>query len=141
MNTLLVVGEWDYYSKTLINLKFPKFLDFECERCLNSHSAGNDPFIEKYFQDKLVNSTSTPEIYFRIFGYGCPVCNRTKEDEEFLGDLYSNLFEKVPIFLNSANYDVNFQQNSEYNNFLLVDRYMLSRDDWRNVLKEIDNKV
>lgn len=45
--------------------------------------------------------------------------------------------EKVPIFLNSANYDINFQKNTEYNNFVLVDRYMLNRERWKTTLREV----
>jgi hypothetical protein len=51
MNTILVVGEEDVYSRTYIEVKFRGFLKEECYRCMADDQDSNDPFIHKYFAE------------------------------------------------------------------------------------------
>jgi hypothetical protein len=43
------------------------------------------------------------------------------------------------MFMSSVNYDENFQKNTEVNKFLFADWYMLDRDSWNPISKEIES--
>ena len=127
----------DMYD-SVVKKDFSIFLDEECDRCNYNSSKEIDPFVQKYFLNKYSNQTFEKKL-FKYFGVKpqCHVCSHTFEDIDYLGQIYSDLLEHIPMFMNSVNYDLDYKENSEYKKFMFVDRYMLDENSWKSILREL----